>query len=134
MEEICEDHVFRIRRNMRDAGFGMPAITQFLEMEQKHCSQEQYWLLSGQLKTLLERCNPLYSSDYTFGAVYLLAMAAEEEASTVDGSVKGLQGWVDCFAQATLMETIFAGGITTRGEIKQHPALERACKAGKAII
>lgn len=93
-----------------------------------------YYGLSGQLKTLLDRCNPLYSSDYFFRKVYLLATAAEEERSTVDGSVKGLQGWVDCFEQATLVETIFAGGVTVPGEIKQHPALERAYEAGKAIV
>lgn len=93
-----------------------------------------YYGLSGQLKTLLDRCNPLYSSDYTFREVYLLATAAEEAPSTVDGSIKGLQGWVDCFDKAILAGTFFAGGVTGPGEIKNHPALKRAYEAGKATV
>lgn len=93
-----------------------------------------YYGLSGQLKTLLDRCNPLYTSDYAFRAVYLLATAAENEPSTVEGSVKGVQGWVDCFEKAQFADTIFAGGVTEPGEIAGHPALEKAYQAGKAIL
>lgn len=92
-----------------------------------------YYGLSGQLKTLLDRCNPLYFREYTFRAVYLLATAAENAPSTVEGSVRGLQGWVDCFDNATFAGTIFAGGVAAQQEIKQHPALEQAYEAGKSI-
>lgn len=92
-----------------------------------------YYGLAGQLKTLLDRCNPLYASDYTFRSVYLLATAAEEEPETVEGSIKGLQGWIDCFEKAKLADTIFAGGVTGAGEIADHPALEKAYQAGKKI-
>lgn len=93
-----------------------------------------YYGLAGQLKTLLDRCNPLYSSDYAFRAVYLLATAAEEAPATFDGSIKGLQGWVDCFEKAALAETVFAGGVTAPHEINNHPSLKRAYEVGKAII
>lgn len=92
-----------------------------------------YYGLSGQLKTLLDRCNPLFTADYRFRNVYLLATAAENEENTVEGSVKGMQGWVDCFEKATLVDTIFAGGVTGAGEIKNHAALAQAFEAGKAI-
>lgn len=93
-----------------------------------------YYGLSGQLKTLLDRCNPLYSSDYRFRSVYLLASAAENDPTTVEGSVKGLQGWVDCFEKAALTGTIFAGGVTGPDEICHHTALVQAYETGKAIV
>lgn len=92
-----------------------------------------YYGLSGQLKTLLDRCNALYTSDYSFRSVYLLATAAENEGTTVSGSIQGIQGWVDCFENAELADTIFAGGVTGPGAIEGHPALEKAYQAGKAI-
>lgn len=51
-----------------------------------------YYEMCGQMKTMLDRANPLYDSDYRFREVYLLAAAAEEEESAVDGAVKGLSG------------------------------------------
>lgn len=92
-----------------------------------------YYGLSGQLKTLLDRCNSLYGRDYAFRDIYLLVSAAEAEDSTVEGSVKGLQGWVDCFEKARLAGTIFAGGVTDPGDIRNHPALAQAYEAGKSI-
>lgn len=37
-----------------------------------------YYEMSGQMKTLIDRLNPMYSKDYRFRDVYLLATAAEE--------------------------------------------------------
>lgn len=92
-----------------------------------------YYSISGQLKTMLDRANPLFGSDYAFTKVYLLATAAEDEAYTVEGAVKAVQGWVDCFDRCELAGTVFAGGVNGVGEITGHPALERAYETGKAI-
>lgn len=92
-----------------------------------------YYGMSGQLKTLLDRANPLFPADYRFRDVYLLAAAAEDEAETVDGTRTGVQGWVDCFERAQLTETIFCGGVTGAGEIKGNAALEKARQAGSQI-
>ena len=92
-----------------------------------------YYGMCGQMKTLLDRSNPLYSADYPFRDIYLLAAAAEEDSHTVDGAVTGLQGWVDCFEKARLAGTVFAGGVTAAGEIQGHPALNQAYAMGKNI-
>ena len=92
-----------------------------------------YYSVSGQLKTMLDRANPLFPSDYQFRDIYLLASAAEEDEHTVDGAVTGLQGWIDCFEKARLAGTVFAGGVTTVGEIQNHPALEQAYELGKHV-
>lgn len=36
-----------------------------------------YYEMSGQLKTLLDRLNPLFPSDYAFRDVYMLTAAGE---------------------------------------------------------
>lgn len=92
-----------------------------------------YYGLSGQLKTLLDRCNSLYGHTYAFRSLYLLATAAETEDSAVQGSVNGLQGWIDCFEKASLAGTVFAGGVNDPGDIQNHPALQIAYETGKTI-
>lgn len=92
-----------------------------------------YYEMCGQMKTMLDRANPLFDSDYRFREVYLLAAAAEDEDSTVEGAVKGLSGWVACFPKARFAGTVFGGGAEAAGAIKGHPALEQAYQTGKAI-
>lgn len=92
-----------------------------------------YYGMCGQMKTLLDRANPLFPADYQFRDIYLLAAAAEENEHTVDGAVTGLQGWIDCFEKARLAGTVFAGGVTAVGEIQGHPALQRAFDLGKTV-
>lgn len=92
-----------------------------------------YYCISGQLKTMLDRANPLFGTDYAFTKAYLLATAAEDGQETVEGTVKAVQGWVDCFERCELVDTVFAGGVNEIGEINGHPALERAYQVGKEI-
>ena len=92
-----------------------------------------YYGMCGQMKTMLDRANPLFPSDYQFRDIYLLAAAAEEDEHTVDGAVTGLQGWIDCFEKARLAGTVFAGGVTAVGEIQGHSALQTAYETGKNI-
>ena len=92
-----------------------------------------YYEMCGQMKTMLDRANPLYSLDYAFRDVYLLASAAEDEESTVDGAVHGLQGWIACFPKSRLAGTVFGGGVDGVGAIKGHPAVEKAYEMGTSI-
>ena len=92
-----------------------------------------YYSVSGQLKTMLDRANPLFDSDYAFTKAYLLATAAEDGEETVEGTVKAVQGWVDCFERCKLAGTVFAGGVNDVGDIAGHPALEKAYQMGKEV-
>ena len=92
-----------------------------------------YYGMCGQMKTLLDRANPLFPSDYCFRDIYLLSAAAEEDEHTPDGAVTGLQGWIACFEKARLAGSVFAGGVTSVGEIKGHPALNQAYELGKHV-
>ena len=88
-----------------------------------------YYEMSGQMKTLLDRLNPLYSADYRFRRVYLLSTAAEEEDFVPERAVSGLSGWVDCFEKAVLEDTLFCGGLTGPGEADSAQAHLEAVRA-----
>ncbi len=88
-----------------------------------------YYEMSGQMKTLLDRLNPLYPADYRFRKVYMLSVAAEDEAFVPEKAVSGLQGWVDCFEKAEFAGSLFCGGINGPAEAsgrneEQHEAYE----------
>ena len=93
-----------------------------------------YYEMSGQMKTLLDRMNPLYSSDYRFRRVYMLSVAAEDETYTPEKAVSGLEGWVDCFEKAKLCGSLFVGGLNGPGEASANAeALEKAYQFGKNL-
>ena len=92
-----------------------------------------YYEMSGQLKTLLDRFNPLFPSDYAFRDVYLLTAAAEDEAFVPHRAENGLEGWIACFEHAKLAGHIFMGGVTEAGENPEHPALQNAFAMGQNV-
>lgn len=92
-----------------------------------------YYEMCGQMKTLLDRANPLYSLDYKFRDVYFLSAAAEKEENVDSRAVSGLEGWIECFPKSHLAGKIFAGGVTDPGEIRNHPALREAYEMGKKV-
>ncbi|MBP7186845.1 MAG: flavodoxin family protein [Ruminococcus sp.] len=94
-----------------------------------------YYEMSGQMKTLLDRLNPLYSADYKFRRVYMLSVAAEDEGFVPEKAVSGLQGWVDCFEKAELTDSLFCGGLTAGGEAEYaDEKLDAAYEFGKKIV
>lgn len=92
-----------------------------------------YYEMSGQMKTLIDRANSLYGSDYAFRDIYLLATAADKDAQAVLGVQTGLSGWIACFEGTRLAGTVFAGGVDETGSIIGHHALKEAYDMGKAV-
>lgn len=90
-----------------------------------------YYEMSGQMKTLLDRCNALYHSDYHFRDIYLLTAAAEEEESVPERAIAGLGGWLACYPKTRLAGTVFAGGVYAMSDIEGHPALQQAHEMGR---
>ena len=92
-----------------------------------------YYEMSGQMKTMIDRANPLYSKDYRFKSVYLLSTATENESYVPEGAEKGIRGWVDCFENVVLKETLFVGGVTDPGDIRGNEGLIKAYELGKNV-
>lgn len=78
-----------------------------------------YYEMSGQMKVLLDRLNPLYYSDYKFREVYMIACAADTEKDTFTKAYQGLQGWVDCFEKASLKGILSTGGAENPKDVLQ---------------
>ena len=89
-----------------------------------------YYAVSGQLKTFLDRLNPLYPRENKFKEVYLLATSAEAEERAMDGAVKDIQGWIDCFDGVKLKGVIRGIGVNEKGEIINTEFPEKAYKTG----
>ena len=79
-----------------------------------------YYEMCGQMKTLLDRLNPLYSTDYSFRDIYMIATAAENDESAFEKAYNGLQGWVDCFEKASLKGMVGGGGIDAANTAEDH--------------
>ncbi|WP_087064867.1 flavodoxin family protein [Intestinibacillus massiliensis] len=93
-----------------------------------------FYEMSGQMKTLLDRSNPLFPAEYAFRDVYLLASAADGDESAMNGAVKGLEGWISCFDQARLTGVMRGVGVDSPGAIRACPAiLEQAAQMGRNV-
>lgn len=93
-----------------------------------------FYEMSGQMKTLLDRANPLFPAEYAFRDVCLLATAADGDESAMDGAVKGLEGWISCFDRAKLSGVVRGVGVDGLGAVQGHPALlERAAQMGRSL-
>lgn len=93
-----------------------------------------YYEMSGQMKTLLDRANHLFTADYAFRDIYLLTASAEEEDSASDGPINGLEGWIACFEKARLAGVVRGGGVDAPGQMAQKTEkLTEAYELGKQI-
>lgn len=91
-----------------------------------------YYEMSGQMKTLLDRANSLYGSQYAFRDIYLLTASAEAEDSAADGPIHGLNGWIACFEQARLAGVVRGGGANAPGQMPQDK-LDQAREMGQRV-
>ena len=93
-----------------------------------------YYELCGQLKTLLDRCNPLYSSDYRFREVYLITASAEDGDEVSKTAEGGMQGWVSCFERARLVRVLSCGGLNDPAEAEKNgDYMQAAYELGRNI-
>ena len=92
-----------------------------------------YYEMSGQMKTMLDRGNPLYTTDYAFRDVYLICTAAENDDHVWERAKSGLEGWIAYFPKARLAGCVFGGDVTEVNTVTGKPAMEEAYEMGKKI-
>ena len=93
-----------------------------------------FYEMSGQMKTLLDRTNPLFPAEYEFRDIYLLATSADEEESSMEAAVKGLEGWISCFEKSRLAGVVRGTGADKKGAIEEcGEALSAAYKMGRNV-
>ena len=82
-----------------------------------------YYEMSGQLKTMLDRANSLYASDYKFREIYLLTAAADTDKKAMNIAKRGISGWIACFDDVKLKGTLCATGAENPGDVKERTTL-----------
>lgn len=91
-----------------------------------------FYGISGQLKTFLDRTNPIFSSKYNFRDIYLLGAAADADEGAIDGAITALNGWISCFNGTKLKGVVCGAGATDVGEISADK-LKEAMDMGKSV-
>ena len=92
-----------------------------------------YYGVSGQLKTMLDRANPLFPIDYSYRSVYLMCSCAEDESAAAR-AVDCVRGWIDCFEGVGLRGVLCATGADEQETVNSRPALlAEAYMLGKSI-
>ena len=92
-----------------------------------------YYEMSGQMKTLIDRMNAMFSLDYKFRDVYMLTTAAEDETEVPKRAEAGLTGWIDCYPKSHLAGTLFCGGVDAPRTIGGNEKLQEAFELGKNV-
>ncbi len=93
-----------------------------------------YYEMSGQMKTLIDRANSLYTADYKFREVYLITTAADEAQEAAEPVKNGLKGWLACLNKAKFSGCICGGSLENPADVNQQTELmKRAFEAGKNI-
>ena len=93
-----------------------------------------YYEMSGQLKTFLDRCNPLYPQENKFKDVYLITSAYDSSEKAADRAINGLKGWIECFEQSRFAGALVGGGVDApKSAANREDLLKKAYELGKNI-
>ena len=92
-----------------------------------------YYEMSGQMKTMIDRANSLFSRERNFKDVYILASADDNDPSTINNAKSGIEGWIKCMKGARFAGSVFVGGIEEERAIIGNEGLNRAFELGKNV-
>src|SRR5574344_93362 len=91
-----------------------------------------YYDLSGQMKTFLDRCNPLYSrmSDKDF---YYIVTCADDSDEMVHRVFDSFEGFAYCFENIRNKGRIYGLNANEKGEVTDTPAFEKTYELGRKV-
>ena len=91
-----------------------------------------FYSCTGQLKVLFDRTVAIYPDLPNKQYYYLLAQA-DENKDTFAGTIKSLDGFLDCYEGSKLTGMVAAPGIYEKGAIKGPKYLAQAYKLGLRV-
>ena len=93
-----------------------------------------YYEMSGQMKTLIDRANSLYTSGKNFSEVYVITTSGDGSRGVSQTVLNGVNGWIACFSGVQLKGCLEAGGLNNPSEVQNRKdLLEHAYNMGKNI-
>ncbi len=94
-----------------------------------------YYEMSGQMKTLLDRANPLYARGHKFKDIYLIATCADGDKQALTRAINGLGGWIECFDGVELKGIVYGVGANEQHDVvSMYDLLEQSYEMGKSIF
>lgn len=69
-----------------------------------------YYEMAGQMKTMIDRANTLFSTGHNFKEIYLIATAADGSQCVAQTVINGLNGWIACFSEVKFCGYVEGGG------------------------
>ena len=93
-----------------------------------------YYEMSGQMKTLIDRANSLFSADYKFRDIYVITTSADAGDDVVQTVINGVNGWIACFDKVKLAGYVNGAGLEAPNEAPDDKELlQKAYDMGKNI-
>ncbi|MDX9873214.1 MAG: flavodoxin family protein [Clostridia bacterium] len=91
-----------------------------------------YYSMTGQLKTLIDRTLPRYRINKISDKDFYFIVTAAEEQHTMERTVEGLRGFIECLPDAKLKGVVYGAGVYEKGAVKTKPFMEEAYQMGRA--
>lgn len=91
-----------------------------------------YYGMCGQLKTFLDRLNPLYIKNNKFKKVYLLGTCADTDENAFEKTEIAVDGWTCCFDGVSREKSLLAIGTDAPNSVSEKFKLE-AYELGKSL-
>jgi len=91
-----------------------------------------YYSVTGQMKTFIDRMNPLYGKMKDKDFYYMLT-AAEGDKHQLDRAFDVFDGFADCFENIRRCGRVYGGGADKKGEVRDFAAFNEAYELGKNI-
>ncbi len=93
-----------------------------------------YYEMSGQMKTMIDRANSLFVSDYKIRDIYVITTSADSDNGVIKCVLQGLNGWIACLEKTKLSGFVEGHGVNNPLEIRQFPdIMVQAYELGKNI-
>ena len=91
-----------------------------------------FYSMSAQLKALIDRSVSVYPQIKEKEFYFIMVMADTEEKNFT-GTLEALRGFMLCCENSQEKGIIKAAGVYEKGEIMNHPAMQKSYEAGKNV-
>lgn len=89
-----------------------------------------FYTMSGQMKTLIDRCCARYL-EISNKEFYFLIAAAEESIPMMERTIDGFRGFLECLENPVEKGVVYGVGAWKVGEIEGKPAMQQAYEMGR---
>lgn len=91
-----------------------------------------FYAMNGQLKTFIDRCCTKYTQILN-KEFYFIMTAADAHSLSVERTMEGFRGFMDCLDGAQEKGTLYATQVWQKGDVQGTKFIDQAYQIGKSI-